>query len=609
MATVLLAPSALPPIDPRHDLLNAIAAWQLSQGRIPVDRHQLALFPATESTAQLPLLPAGLQRALGATDPRTLGAALERYHDDQRARMSRKQAGAFYTPPRLVDEVIDAALVALDYLPTEPLRVCEPSCGFGAFAVAMAATAHDRQWDLRLALRDLEPHAAEVAAALCRLAAPAEHLELDVAPYDFLLSDDSPDQPYDLIIGNPPFVASYARDSHGFTDTHKKALRKRYRFASGRINTAVLFLERGLQWLRPGGVLALVLPSALFHLQSWAALRRWLLDEHTLHLARYCGEWAFRADVPTGVLVVQKGRSAEHQGHRLFATGEPPVTIVRDAGPGRAARRAVAPATAFRQFPHTILTPAVEPRIRALLDTMERDSVPLGEIVEIRDGINCANLKQHLVHDTARTPEHRRVLIGRDVTPWRIEWSGSWIWYDPSAIARESEAGGYGFLREEWIFKASPKLVHRQTADRLIAAVDTDQHYALNSCHCTIPKVRLPLGDGPGLLHDWALAPLTDPWLLCALYNSFALNTYYQLVFCEVEQTFPQVKTANIRLLPVPRALLEVAGTLALEARDLAEMAGPWPNVAGRARLDDRITSAYGLAPEALAGLGPRPQA
>ena len=103
---------------------------------------------------------------------------------------------------------------------------------------------------------------------------------------------------FDAVIGNPPWdVLRADTGSRAARDLARADHRARLRFfrdarayrcqGAGHANRYQLFLERALQLTRPGGRLALILPSGLATDQGSAALRREVLD--TTHVDRLIG--------------------------------------------------------------------------------------------------------------------------------------------------------------------------------------------------------------------------------------------------------------------------------------------------------------------------------
>ena len=82
------------------------------------------------------------------------------------------------------------------------------------------------------------------------------------------------------------------------------------------------------------------------------------------------------------------------------------------------------------------------------------------------------------------------------------------------------------------MFLVDEKIISRQTSDHLVAAYDNEQYFSLDSTHVIIP-------------HE-----INAKYFL-ALFNSRLLNYYYQKIVPEVGRTFAQVKTVNLKQLPI----------------------------------------------------------
>jgi hypothetical protein len=82
---------------------------------------------------------------------------------------------------------------------------------------------------------------------------------------------------FDIIIGNPPYVRiqTLPRDQVGFFNQH-------YTSATGNYDIYVLFVERALKLLRPGGVLGFILPHKFFQAAYGKGLRKLIADQKCL---------------------------------------------------------------------------------------------------------------------------------------------------------------------------------------------------------------------------------------------------------------------------------------------------------------------------------------
>lgn len=209
-----------------------------------------------------PALPAALR-------PQDLGPLYERH-----LLRGRRERGAYYSPPALVQPLLDEALPAGE----EPEVVLDPACGGGAFLLGAAERLGGGPRALhRLRGLDSDPGAVAVARlALSRLlAAPLGALR-GVCRGDALRDPGLAPGSVDVIVGNPPFLGE---EDHG---ADLAALRGGSRVAAylqPRTDLAYLFCHLCLDLLRPGGRLGLVLPEGLLHADGASLLRRRLLAE------------------------------------------------------------------------------------------------------------------------------------------------------------------------------------------------------------------------------------------------------------------------------------------------------------------------------------------
>lgn len=197
----------------------------------------------------------------------------------------RKALSAYFTPPALAAATLEAISELAD--PTQ-LRILDPACGGGSFLVPTARLLIGRRikqgrapaqacTEVLEQLRGIEIDAglARISAALVKRMIRREW-DIDVDTGDLILCADALTAAlpptFDVAIGNPPYSKVWRK---GAEDA--KALAGRAALG-GHTNLYALFVIRALDWLRPGGGLAFVLPTSFVAGPYFAGLREEILD-------------------------------------------------------------------------------------------------------------------------------------------------------------------------------------------------------------------------------------------------------------------------------------------------------------------------------------------
>ncbi len=170
----------------------------------------------------------------------------------------RGESGAFYTPPSLVDWVLDRALAD-----TGTPSVLDPACGTGNFLLAALRRLGPAAVE-RLHGVDLDPVAVAITRLLIRIEAPDVDpalLEQTIRVGDGL--GEHPAAPYDAVVGNPPFLGQLRTRTAGQTRPGLGPY----------TDTSAAFLHRALDLVRPGGTVALVQPWSLLAARDAAPVR------------------------------------------------------------------------------------------------------------------------------------------------------------------------------------------------------------------------------------------------------------------------------------------------------------------------------------------------
>jgi adenine-specific DNA-methyltransferase len=200
----------------------------------------------------------------------------------------RRRLAAYFTPPHLAHYAIDALVEAGIKLGEH--RILDPASGGAAFLVPLAAhiAARGRQRGARVKkiLQSINHslHGVEIDAGLAKLSRSlltdllnaeieSSGIELDgLIERANTLELDRPNPLYDAVIGNPPY---------GRILRPSRAFRMRYHavISDGYVNLYALFVEQALQWVRPGGIICLIIPMSFVGGPYFAALRKRILKK------------------------------------------------------------------------------------------------------------------------------------------------------------------------------------------------------------------------------------------------------------------------------------------------------------------------------------------
>lgn len=446
----------------------------------------------------------------------------------------RGELGAFYTPPCLVERLLD--LAEENGVRWESARILDPAAGGGAFLVAAAArllralTHVEPALALRLIgsrLRgfELDPVAASLAQAALEIAlvdlarqagTPVPQM---VTVCDAL--DQAPEAIYDLVIGNPPYgrVALSAEQ------------RKRFgRSLYGHANLYGLFTDLALRWAIPGGKVAFLTPTSFLAGRYYAALRKLLAEEAPpvaidfVNARRGVFEDALQE---TLLAVYARGESRTRaQVHYLNVQNERDAAVVRNGTIG---------------LPHDLASPWLAPRApehSALIARVEKMATRLSDY-----GYTVAT--GPLVWNRFRA-QLRTAPGGHDVYP--LVWAEC-VTADGRFLFRAAKRNHTPFFKlnagEEWLRVDRPcVLVQRTTAKeqarRLIAA--------------ELPQALIAEHGGVVIENHLNMVraigqPLVAPAVIAALFNSHVVDQVFRCMSGSVA-----VSAFELEALPLPPA-------------------------------------------------------
>ena len=252
---------------------------------LPDSLAQRAGFHRVTLTSEIDSVARAIAAGMGSVSPAAAAYAIGTLYTALLPEPFRAQHGIFYTPPELVECLLEMAEeCGVDW---RMARVLDPACGGGAFLIAVAermaralSSAEPaialQSITARLQGFDIDRFGAWLAQAMVAMSLePLTRAAGRGAP-ELVETRDSlelrPDEAgrFDLVIGNPPY---------GRVTLPPERRAQFARSVYGHANLYGVFTDAALRWVKRGGVIGYVTPTSMLSGLYYKALRKLLAAE------------------------------------------------------------------------------------------------------------------------------------------------------------------------------------------------------------------------------------------------------------------------------------------------------------------------------------------
>jgi len=554
-----------------------------------------------------------------------LGLKVDQKIELTEKKQKRKEHGIYYTPKFVTDyivkETVGRFLKEKTYNEALNIKILDPACGSGSFLIRaydelLSYHAYQRsksvpdlgQWERLSVLTknvfgvDMDRQAVEIARLnlLLRSLAKRETLpilgdniregnslisgtEKELKAYfgaqwrekkpfnwDEEFKDIMAQGGFDVVIGNPPYV-----DIRTMDDDLKGYFKSNYRSAAGMFDFYVLFVERGLNLLRNGGTLGLIISNKFLASDYGQKLRELLLDEYLVEkIVDVAQLGVFKeASIYPCIMIVSKGDSTKQPGLHAFEI----ISNLQDnadIAKGRYSNVMVVQRS-FRNLNKSIIPLQGGGENSQLIDKVVGAGVPLKTLCNVKAGIHVGNVKNKIVVSDSLNDRCKRLVSGRSMTRYAIYWDGAYVIYDPKGI--ESSMGEWAHFRDESIFTADEKIFVRYIGKCLSATYDDEQYYSLDTAYVVNAKSDLKYGLKYilGILNARLLT-----WFYATLYGSLRVRGGYlrfigtnleSIPIRRIDFDNPKEKTLHDDLVALVDKMLDMKKRAATAQKDSTE--------------------------------------
>ncbi|MBT9132961.1 MAG: Type IIS restriction enzyme Eco57I [Firmicutes bacterium] len=349
---------------------------------------------------------------------------------------------------------------------------------------------------------------------------------------------------FDIVIGNPPYVRP-----HKLAASDKQALWAQYQVYRAKSDIYACFIQRAIDLLKPGGYASYIVSNTFMSLESFAPLRRYILDTCCILYLGLTPKKVFEAaTVETIVLGLKKesNEDARRQNKVL-------ITEYRDGTfeSFKEIHQAI-----FYSTYLNIFDLSWDEATLSLSNKIELNTDKLSEVVAFCYGLKTGDDTVFLAYAPA-TPEHKRLLRRSDFERFSTKYKGEFVWYVPEQMRKHRTTARPG-SRERF---EKPKILVQDIGKRLVATLDNEHFYVKDALILYQRESGLDLR------------------FVLALINSRLLNYWYVQKFSTLSVAKNAILTLPIRRIdfdnPAEKKLHDDLVTLVEKMLDLNKRLAP----------------------------------
>ncbi|MDA3899961.1 MAG: N-6 DNA methylase [Spirochaetes bacterium] len=484
--------------------------------------------------------------------------------------LNKKTKGQFFTPLDIVDHIIEDSLQNIsDFDTIRTLKFLDPACGSGHFLILLFKKLQciyvqnnipSQQAAIEIIKNnlygfDIDSLAIKIARFnISQIASVPEENISNIMCRNFILKDSLqfdqpiiPENNYDIIIGNPPWGSTLTKDE-------KKYYRKAYSSAKSGINTFTLFIERSLELLKEKGALAFLVPEALLNIKAHQNCRKYILENSKISNITLWGDQFEDVYSPAISFLISKSSALIKQNTFKLCSRTN----------SKKNNDLIINQSSLQQSYQNIININYSSQTQDILSHINsQECYYLENRAQFFLGIVTGNNTRHV--QTTQTEEYPdRILVGKDVTPYQINYSGHTFSFNPKKLQQTAP---------KHLYEQKNKILYKFIGKRLTFAIDREGYYMLNSVNGFIPDMENVSSEA-----------------MLAILNSTLMQYFY-------EKKFFTLKTlrGNLEKLPIRKLSSDAEGLLSDLSNQMMNSQSLSENQHLQENIDDIVFSQYDI--------------
>lgn len=482
---------------------------------------------------------------------------------------NKKSKGQYFTPGAIVEEIVEKAIPGNTDL--ENVKIIDPACGSGQFLISafkrllklhaekgssmQEASAYIVLNNLYGA--DIDPLAVKIARYnLQKISSVKLKKNIKVYKTNTLLLDEMNfsdqvvlNKKFDIVIGNPPWGSK-------LTNQQKSYFRKHYISAKSGINTFTLFIERSLEMLKEKGRLAFLIPEAYLNIKAHRNSRIQVLEETKIEEIKIWGDQFKNVYAPSVSICCEKTKNEKVKSENV-------VNIIDGKSREMGIAKLIPQNYYYKTFENIFNINYSKKAVNIISKINNLDNLYLNKNARFFLGIVTGNNPKYLYNKYAKDHPDK-IIIGKDLTPYKINYSGKHFKYDTKELQQ---------VAPQELYKVKNKILYKFIGKKLSFALDKEGLYTLNNVNGFIPEFDT-----------------YTPEALVAILNSSVMQYYYEKNFFTLK-----VLKGNLEKLPLKEMKTQVKNQLTSLSKKAMNSGTEFELKQCKDNIDDLLFYEYGL--------------